>query len=102
MQLCNNGDVKQYMKKRGVTFFKEDEAIFFLKQISMGFRELHKHKVMHRDFKVDNLFLNGSTIVIADLGFAKQGVDTTTSILGSPVYMAPEIMAKQPYSNLAD
>ena len=57
---------------------------------------------MHRDFKVDNLFLNGSTIVIADLGFAKQGVDTTTSILGSPVYMAPEIMAKQPYSNLAD
>ena len=102
MQLCNNGDVRQYMKKRGITYFKEEEAVFFLKQISMGFRELHSHKVMHRDFKVDNLFMDESTIVIADLGFAKAGRDMTKTVCGTPLYMAPEVFENQPYTNLAD
>ena len=102
MQYCDNGDVRQYMKKKGITFFKEEEAIFFLKQIALGFRELHKHKVMHRDFKVDNLFMNGSTIIIADLGFSKSGKDMFHSVCGSPAYMAPEVMSEQPYTNLAD
>ena len=102
MQLCKNGDVKQYMTKRGVKFFKEEEAIFFLKQIAMGFRELHKHKVMHRDFKVDNLFIDESTIVIADLGFSKSGQDMFKTTLGTPLYMAPEVLKGEAYNNLAD
>lgn len=42
-----------------------------------GFRELHRHKIMHRDVKLANLFLQNDKIVIGDFGFAKQGVDVT-------------------------
>lgn len=51
MQFCNNGDLEQYMKNKNKKFFSEDESIYFLKQIMCGFQELHKHKIMHRDFK---------------------------------------------------
>ena len=102
MQYCDNGDVEQYMAKREITFFKEEEAIFFLKQISMGFRELHKHKVIHRDLKLTNLFIHGSTIYIADFGFAKSNIDSAKSMQGSPAYMAPEIMSGEAYTNLTD
>merc|ERR1711976_1074353 len=102
MQLCNQGDVRQYMKKRGVTFLKEDEAVFFMKQIAMGFAELHKQKVMHRDFKTDNLFMHDSTVIIADLGFAKAGKTMTNTGCGTPIYMAPEVAEGKTYNSLVD
>ena len=49
MQLCNNGDVRKYMEKRGVKHFDEAEAVYILQQICLGFKELHKYKVMHKD-----------------------------------------------------
>jgi len=75
MQYCNNGDLEQYMKNKNKKFFSEDESIYFLKQIMCGFMELHKHKIMHRDFKLANLFVNDDTIIIGDFGFAKSGFE---------------------------
>lgn len=48
MRLCSEGDFEHFMKKKGVKFFPEEEAVFFLKQIMNGFKELHRNKVMHR------------------------------------------------------
>ena len=47
---------------------------------------------MHRDFKLANILLNKGKIKIADFGFAKLlGNDNMTStMLGSPLNMAPE------------
>ena len=102
MQLCNNGDVRQYMEKRGIKFFKEKEAVYFLKQIAMGFRELQLHKVMHRDFKIDNLFIHNATVVIADFGLAIKDKEMTNECCGTLQYMAPEILKHKSYSNLGD
>ena len=57
---------------------------------------------MHRDFKVDNLFMHDDTVIIADLGFAKAGREMTGTQCGTPMYMAPEIFAGKKYTNLAD
>ena len=68
-----------------------------------GFRELHKNKVMHRDIKLANIFLNNDQVVIGDFGFAKQGVLITGTVLGTPITMAPEIMNIQgKYTSKAD
>jgi len=75
MQYCNNGDLEQYMINKNKKFFSEDESIYFLKQIMCGFMELHKHKIMHRDSKLANLFVNDDTIIIGDFGFAKSGFE---------------------------
>jgi len=39
MQFCNNGDLEQYMINKKKKFFGEEESIYFLKQIMVGFQE---------------------------------------------------------------
>ena len=94
--------MENYLKKYGN--LSESEAVYFLMQIMNGFRELHKHQIMHRDVKLANMFLKEDTIVIGDFGFAKQGVETTKTRLGTPITMAPELlMSKESsYTNKAD
>lgn len=102
LPVCNNGDLRKYMDKRGCSFFREEEGVMLLKQLSCGFQALHKANVIHRDFKLDNCFMNDDTILIADLGFAKSTNEMTCTDVGTPYYKAPEILDKEPYSNQVD
>jgi serine/threonine protein kinase len=60
--------------------------------------ELHSHKIMHRDFKTANIFLDGAqhgqggNVVVGDFGLAKSGFEVATTRLGTPYNMAPEIL----------
>lgn len=70
-----------------------------------GFRELHAHKIMHRDFKLANIFLNDDNLIIGDFGFAKSGAEMASTKLGSPITMAPELLnagSVVRYNNKAD
>jgi len=68
------------------------------RQILSGLAHLHERQILHRDIKCDNLFLNSqnSTVVIGDLGLAKEMTKATgangepMSIVGTPQFMAPE------------
>ena len=103
VQYCKDGDLEKYLAK--VKTIDEPEAVFFLKQIMSGFLYLHQHKIMHRDFKLANIFMDGKHLTIGDFGFAKAGVDVATTKLGTPYNMAPEIIfsnGKTPYTSKAD
>ena len=104
IDFCNNGDMETHLKKH--QFLGEEESVYFLMQVMNGFKELHKHKIMHRDFKLANIFLNDDKLIIGDFGFAKTGVDMTSTKLGSPITMAPEMLlntgTKLQYTNKAD
>ena len=103
IQYCNNGDLETHVKKN--TNLGEEESVYFLMQVMNGFKELHKHKIMHRDFKLANIFLNDDNLIIGDFGFAKSGVDMATTKLGSPITMAPELLnagSVVKYTNKAD
>lgn len=79
--------------------------MYFLKQISNGFSELYKYKIMHRDVKPANFFLDDNmNIVIGDFGFAKSGCDLASTKLGTPITMAPELLNSNGgnYTNKAD
>lgn len=68
-----------------------------------GFMELRKYNVMHRDLKLSNIFLHDETIVIGDFGFAKTGKEMTGTTLGTPLTMAPEMIAgENKYSSKTD
>ena len=102
IQYCNNGDLENYLKKMGK--LSEDEAVYFLMQIMNGFQVLHRNKIMHRDVKLANLFLQDDKVVIGDFGFAKQGEDFAKTKLGTPITMAPELLISdgKGYTNKAD
>ena len=59
---------------------------------------------MHRDFKLANVLKHNGIIKLADFGFAKLlGNDNfATTMLGSPLNMAPEILDGREYNNKAD
>jgi serine/threonine protein kinase len=49
---------------------------------------------MHRDLKPDNIFFNSDVVKLGDFGFCKslEKAAMTKTMLGSPIYMAPEIL----------
>jgi serine/threonine protein kinase len=86
-------------------YLDETEAVFYLKQIMAGFMELHSLKIMHRDFKLANIFMHQGSLIIGDFGFAKAGAEIAKTRLGTPYNMAPEILFSSgytPYTNLTD
>jgi len=55
--------------------------------------------------KPSNILMHNGTLKIADFGFCKmlaENQNTTQTIVGSPIYMAPEILKGYPYSIKAD
>lgn len=71
---------------------------------------MHKKNIVHRDIKPENVLLESKDptkhrIKLTDFGFAKvldPNQDGLTDTLGSPLYMAPEIIKKIPYDQKVD
>ena len=112
-EFCEGGDFAQFLKKRGS--LPEEEAKFYLKQIVDGMQYLSENNIVHRDLKPPNILLKRQAktenksltryiLKIADFGFAKQTEPDILSetICGSPLYMAPELLNRCPYSSKAD
>ncbi|KAL7062020.1 hypothetical protein AAHC03_02051 [Spirometra sp. Aus1] len=67
---------------------------------------LHDHGVIHRDVKSDSVLLSARGIVkLSDFGFcAKVSAEgpRRRSLVGTPYWMAPEVIARTPYFTAAD
>ncbi|KAL4497262.1 hypothetical protein ABPG72_011197 [Tetrahymena utriculariae] len=71
------------------------QAIIYFRQILDGMKELFKHKIIHRDIKLENILINEGQIKISDFGLSKQVqnnlLDVNSIKCGTPSTMAPEI-----------
>lgn len=64
---------------------------------------LYQQKIIHRDLKPANILSKGGQVKIADFGFAKSLSDNClNSTVGTPYYMAPQLLYGQPYSAKCD
>ena len=96
LQYCKDGNFQNYQKKHKKTkYWSEKQCVAFFKQIANAFFELRKHKVLHRDFKLDNILVDDGKLIVGDFGFAKKGHEITSTRLGTPITMAPELLDPQ-------
>ena len=94
MEYVNGNTLKQLIKKRGAIPYKE--AVYYMKQLAGALMEAHRHNIIHRDVKSQNVIVkDDGTLKVADFGIALANgamqITSEDSILGSVQYLAPEL-----------
>ncbi|QZY28207.1 serine/threonine-protein kinase [Nocardioides coralli] len=73
-----------------------DELAWFAQCLAEGLASVHDVGVLHRDVKPSNVLMEGRTPILIDFGLARVADDPrlthTGWLLGTPGYLAPEIL----------
>ena len=124
LEFCNLGDLNDLLLK--LNKISEDHIRLIFRQVGSAISFLHSLQIIHRDLKPQNILLHSknphvelsddsiisiSTLKyinliakIGDFGFARVLSETTmaTTLCGSPLYMAPEVLLGQSYDSKVD
>jgi len=100
LELCRRRSLMELHKRRKA--ITEPEARYFMKQILLGVKYLHDIKIIHRDLKLGNIFLNDNMeIKLGDFGLATKvdyDGERKRTLCGTPNYIAPEVLTKKGHS----
>ncbi|XP_037101371.1 cGMP-dependent protein kinase 1 isoform X2 [Syngnathus acus] len=103
MEFCSGGEI--WTKLKEVGRFDEQIAVFCTACVVEAYAYLHKKSIMYRDLKPENLMLDARGYVkLVDFGFARELVsgEKSYSFVGTPEYMAPEIIKNQGHDFAVD
>ncbi|XP_050729371.1 serine/threonine-protein kinase 3-like isoform X3 [Eriocheir sinensis] len=105
MEYCGAGSVSDIMRLRKKTLTEEEIATVVYDTLR-GLEYLHLRRKIHRDIKAGNILLNTQGHAkLADFGVAGQLSDTMAkrnTVIGTPFWMAPEVIQEIGYDCVAD
>jgi serine/threonine protein kinase len=108
LEFVPGGSIRQLLDK--YSQFEERLVKIYTRQMLDGLNYLHKNKIIHRDLKCANVLVdNMGVIKLSDFGASKKIIqnfdqlkESNKSVIGSPYWMAPEVLKKTGYAEPAD
>jgi calcium/calmodulin-dependent protein kinase I len=106
MEYMAGGDVFDNIVK--MTSYTEKDARDLTVKLLKAVSSIHRAGIAHRDIKPQNLLLsskeNNASIKIGDFGFSRRvhTPESLTTRVGTPTYVAPEILKNIPHDQRAD
>ena len=98
MEYCER-DLLEESLSREIEVSEVLEMIF---QVGLGVKKMHSENIIHRDLKLQNILVKGSTCKIIDFGLSTGKISPST-LLGTMYYVAPEIIqGNRRYDNRVD
>eukprot|EP00501_MAST-03F_sp_TOSAG23-6_P002249 GSMAST32.ASY1.ANO1.2349.1 assembled CDS len=105
MEQCVYGSVSDIYNRRGIPFTPNEISII-LQDSLRGLSYLHSKKIIHRDIKGGNILLaSGGVAKMADFGVSTMlsgNVAKSSTFVGTPYWMAPEVIDGNEYDASAD
>jgi serine/threonine protein kinase len=99
--LVPGGDLLQLIQK--VKRLDVESTQFYASNIVLSLQYLHLKHIIFRDLKSSNLLVDkDGYLKLVDFGFSKIATGKSTTLCGSPLYMAPEIFEGKPYGRSVD
>ncbi len=99
--------LQERLRQAGPLPVREVSRIFGTLARTLGY--LHRHRVVHRDLKPGNLYLDEreGRVLLADFGIARHwdgdaGLDPSEGSHGTPAYMSPEQVEGRPLDGRSD
>eukprot|EP00741_Cyanophora_paradoxa_P015909 tig00020909_g15359.t1 len=108
MAYADGGDLHERIQAalKAGTHFSEDQILDWFVQMCLALQYMHSKRLIHRDLKSKNIFVtSGNIIKLGDFGIArvlKGTMDMAQTFVGSPFYMAPEMVQNKPYNMKSD
>uniref|UniRef100_A0A672Z5C2 Serine/threonine-protein kinase PLK n=1 Tax=Sphaeramia orbicularis TaxID=375764 RepID=A0A672Z5C2_9TELE len=104
LEICRRRSLLELHKRRKAV--TEPEARYYMIHLLKGVQYLHNNRVIHRDLKLGNIFLNDDMDVkIGDFGLATKiefDGERKKTLCGTPNYIAPEVLCKKGHSYEVD